>query len=248
MSASVVGLTHWCFLFRISDTQRVAVRETLRYATMTYHSATQNCICKPARDWTLLWVGAFVLGACLVAWHHLIHWRKAVKVEEGRDNDRLCNVLIMYHSAAQHCICEHAGDLTFLWVGASVFGASLVAWHHLTHSRAAVKVEHGGAGDRLRDVLISCQSAPHRLRAKAFSKLRKAPYFPSFCICKKVNSGCQFSRIYGSARPAGALCDTQSGITEHTFAGPQFSGLRKCLHKNIVIRRFTKQERIRQNF
>ena len=44
---------------------------------------------------------------------------------------------------------------------------------------------------------------------------------------------CQFSHIDGSARPAGASCDTQTEITEHTFAGPRFSGLRKCLN-NIL--------------
>ena len=72
-----------------------------------------------------------------------------MKVEDGTADDRLSDVLITYHSATQHCICEPAGDLTLLWVGASVFGASLVAWHHPSHSRTAVKVEHGGAGDRL---------------------------------------------------------------------------------------------------
>ena len=149
VSASVVGRPHSCFLLRISDKQRVAARETLRNATMTCHSATQNCMCKPAGDRTLLWVGGLVFGASLIAWHHLTHWRKAVKVEDGTADDRLSDVLITYQSATQHCICEPAGDLTLLWVGASVFGASLVAWHHLTHSRTAVKVEHGGAGDRL---------------------------------------------------------------------------------------------------
>ena len=144
MSASVVGQPHWCFLLCISDKQRVAARETLRDATMTYHSATQNCMC-----WTLLLVGAFVFGASLITWHHLTHWRKAVKVEDGTADDRLSDVLITYHSATQHCTCEPAGDVTLLWVGASGFGASLVAWYHLTHSRTAVKVEHGGAGDRL---------------------------------------------------------------------------------------------------
>ena len=110
-----------------------------------------------------------------------------------------CDVLLTYHSTTQHCICEPAGDPMLLWVEASVFGASLFSWHHLTHSRTAVKVEHGGAGDRLSDVLITCHSAPQRLQAKAFSKLRKAPYFHSFCICRKVNITCQFSHIDGSA-------------------------------------------------
>ena len=72
-----------------------------------------------------------------------------MKVEDGTADDRVSDVLITYHSATQHCICEHAGDLTLLWVGGSVFGAFLVAWHHLTHSRTAVEVEHGGVSDRL---------------------------------------------------------------------------------------------------
>ena len=38
----MVGRPDWCFLLRISDKQRVVARETLRDATMTYHSATQN--------------------------------------------------------------------------------------------------------------------------------------------------------------------------------------------------------------
>ena len=69
---------------------RIGARDPLNNdATMTYHSATQNCICKPAGDRTLLWVGAFIFGASLVAWHHLTHWTKAVKVEDGRANNRL---------------------------------------------------------------------------------------------------------------------------------------------------------------
>ena len=116
VSAPVVGRPHWCFLLRISDEQRVAARETLRDATMTYHSATQNCMCKPAGDRMLLWVGAFVFGASLIAWHHLTHWRKAVKVEDETTDDRLSDVPITYHSATQHCICEPTGDLTLLWV------------------------------------------------------------------------------------------------------------------------------------
>ena len=72
-----------------------------------------------------------------------------MKVEHGRADDRLCDVLITYHSATQHCMCEPAGNLLLLFVGAFVFRSSLVAWHHLTHSRTAVKVERGAAGDRL---------------------------------------------------------------------------------------------------
>ena len=72
-----------------------------------------------------------------------------MKVEHGRADDRWCDVLITYHSATQHCKCEPAGDLTLLFVEAFVFICSLVASHHLSHSRTAVKEEHGGAGDRL---------------------------------------------------------------------------------------------------
>ena len=35
-----------------------------------------------------------------------------MKVEDGTADDRLSDVLITYHSATQHCICEPAGDAT----------------------------------------------------------------------------------------------------------------------------------------
>ena len=230
---SVIWWPHSCFLLRIPDASRVAARETLCDATMAYHSATQNCICKPAGNPTLLWEGPFVFDGSLVVCNHLTHSTAAVKVEHGRTDDGLCDVLITYPGAMQHCICEPAGDPKLLWVGAFVFGAFFVLWHHLTHSRTAVKVEYGIVDDKLCDVLITYHSAPHRLQAKAFSKLRTAAYFHSFCICKKVNSVCQFSCTKGSAQPAGMSCDTQMRITEHTSAGPQCSGLSKCL-SNIL--------------
>ena len=157
----------------------------------------------------------FRFGASLVAWHHLTHSRTAVKAELSRADDIFCGVLVSYHSATQHCICKRAGDRTPLWAGGFFFCASLVAWHHLTHSRTDLKVEHGGADDRLCEVLIMYDSAPQRLQAKAFPKLKNGAYLDSFCICQKVNSACPLSRRKDSAQRAGTSCDTQMRITEH---------------------------------
>ena len=89
-----------------------------------------------------------------------------MKAEHGRADNRLCDVLITYHSATQHGICKPAGDPRLVLVGTFFFCASLVAWHHLTHSRTALSKKHGGADDRFCEVLITY----HRLQAKAFSE------------------------------------------------------------------------------